>query len=361
MKASVLFLLPYPLHRAPSQRFRVEAFFEVLKESGVSYRSHQFLDDKAWQVLYKQGSSFQKSWAVIKGFFSRLFVVFFTAPTYQHIFIHREAAPIGPPVFEWILAKIFRKKIIYDFDDAIWVPNVSENNRLAATVKCFWKIKYVCKWSYKVSAGNAFLADWARQFNSNVIILPTCVDMEKKYGRPKEVSSKKKTIIGWTGSHSTLKYLNLIYPVLKSLETEFIFDFLVICDSKPSFLLDSLRFIKWKEETEIEDLLKIDIGIMPLVEDSWSNGKCGFKLIQYLALGIPSVASPVGVNKEIIEPGVNGFLCDKEQDWLKAFRILLTDSNLRERMGNKGLEKMKSTYSLQVHTPVFLALFKSKS
>ena len=356
MHPSVLFLLPYPLHRAPSQRFRVEAYFTLLRNHNIEFTTHEFLNDRAWQVLYKKGSSVQKALAVIKGYLKRLWAVLFMASKFEYIFIHREAAPLGPPLFEWLLAKVFRKKIIYDFDDAIWIPAVSENNKVARFVKYFSKIGTICKWSYKISAGNNFLANWASQYNGNIVINPTCVDMQTRYNKLQQ-QGDGKVVIGWTGSHSTLKYLDEVYPVIKGLEKVYNIEFLVICDKPPSFNLDCLRFIPWKEKTEIEDLLQIHIGIMPLLPDAWSEGKCGFKLIQYLALGIPAVASPVGVNNQIIEEGKNGFLCSNHQEWQHALATLIKDASLRQQYGNSGKEKMLNRYSLTSNETNFINLF----
>lgn len=356
MKTKILFLLPYPLYKAPSQRFRVEAFFPLLEEKKVAYETDEFLDEVAWNVLYQEGSFVQKGVAVVKGFLKRFYTVLFVAPKYDYVFIHREAAPLGPPVFEWILAKVFRKKIIYDFDDAIWIPSVTEANKFAGLVKCFSKTGTICKLSYKISAGNKYLANWSKQYNQQVVITPTSVDIVNRFNQLKNVSSDK-VVIGWTGSHSTLKYLDFIVPILQQLETEFSFEFLVICNQPPSFSLKSMRFIKWREETEIDDLLQIDIGVMPLYADAWSEGKCGFKLIQYLSLGIPAVASPVGVNKTIIEEGKNGFLCQSESEWHEALKMLMTNASLREQMGMEGKRKMEAEYSTQANAGVFLGLF----
>jgi glycosyltransferase involved in cell wall biosynthesis len=146
-------------------------------------------------------------------------------------------------------------------------------------------------------------------------------------------------------------------PVLQRLEKQYDFYFYVICNKEPSFQLHSLKYIGWKESTEIEDLEKINIGIMPLEADAWSEGKCGFKIIQYLALGIPAVASPVGVNKKIINEK-NGFVCASGEDWYKALSALLSNSLLREEMGKSGREKIVKEYSVQANADLFLALFK---
>ena len=270
--------------------------------------------------------------------------------------MHREASPIGPPVFEWILCKLLRKQVIYDFDDAIWIPAISEHNRLASSVKCFWKIKYICRWASQIAAGNDYLAGFARQYNHSVLKLPTCVDTTNRFNQV-QAHAQEKVVIGWTGSHSTLSYLDQVVSVLKKLEEQFDFEVLVICNQPPAFQLKHLTYLPWREATEIADLLRIHIGIMPLEADAWSEGKCGFKIIQYLSLGIPAVASPVGVNKVILEPGVNGYLCQNPQEWYDALSVLLNDAGLRSQMGTSGRRRIVAHYSIQSQTPAFLSLF----
>jgi glycosyltransferase involved in cell wall biosynthesis len=355
LESKILFLLPYPLHKAPSQRFRVECYFELLKQRGIGFDYQCFLDENAWNILYKKGAGLKKASTIVKGYFRRVKMLF-QCKGYQYIFIHREAAPLGPPLFEWVLAKLLKKKLIFDFDDATWIPNVSRSNQLARYVKCFWKVSFICKWSYKVSAGNAYLLRWALQHQPTVVLNPTCVDTVNRYNRTKEQELVPVTI-GWTGSHSTLRYLSLISGVLKELEEEYPIEILVICDQEPSFALRSLRFIPWREASEIDDLLRFSIGVMPLEQDAWSEGKCGFKLIQYLALGIPAVASPVGVNKEIIEKDVNGYLCSSAEEWKFSLRKLIEDQSLRSVMGEKGRAKVSQQYSVQGNTSNFLCLF----
>ncbi len=211
MNKRILFLLPYPLHRAPSQRFRVEAYFNLLRDHNISFTTREFLDDKAWEILYKKGSLIKKAIAVSKGYLKRIKLLFKTG-SYTHIFIHREAAPLGPPVFEWFLAKVLKKKIIYDFDDAIWIPNTSRENKFASWLKAFWKVKYICRWSYKITAGNEYLYNYARNYNPKVILLPTCVDMVHRFNKLKQHTTGQP-IIGWTGSHSTMHYLDELLPV----------------------------------------------------------------------------------------------------------------------------------------------------
>jgi glycosyltransferase involved in cell wall biosynthesis len=355
LNKKVLFLLPYPLHRAPSQRFRVEAYFYLLREHNISFTTREFLDDKAWQILYTKGSLIKKGIAVSKGYLRRIKLLFKTNG-YTHVFIHREAAPLGPPVFEWFLAKLLQKKIIYDFDDAIWIPNTSSENKFASWLKAFWKVKYICRWSYKITAGNEYLYNYARKYNPEVVLLPTCVDMVNRYNKIKEHKAGQ-TIIGWTGSHSTMHYLDEILPVLKKIISEYDVQLMIVSNRKPVFDLPNLKFIHWRESSEIDDLLKFDIGLMPLKADAWSEGKCGFKLIQYSALGIPCVSSPVGVNKEIVEENVTGFLCETEAGWYGAIKRLLLDPGLRKYMGTNGHQKMQRQFSIQANSGAFLDVF----
>lgn len=348
--------MPYPLHRAPSQRFRVEAYFHLLDQRNIEYDTDEFFDENGFNILYKKGSALRKVVAVGKGFFKRLAIVLFRAPGYDYVFIHREAAPLGPPVIEWILAKVLKKKIIYDFDDAIWIPNISGENKLVNWFKAFWKIKYLCKWASKVAAGNEYLCAYAKKYNNQVFLLPTCVDTERLHNKLKDQHTEK-IVIGWTGSHSTMKYLDEVVPVLTKLLSEFNFELVVISNKPPQFVLPNLRYIPWSEATEIDDLLQINIGLMPLARDNWSEGKCGFKLIQYLSLGIPAVASAVGVNNQIIEEGINGYLCNKEDCWYQALKKLTLDASLRQSMGLRGHEKIVNQFSVRTNAEAFLKLF----
>lgn len=352
---NIALLVQLPRKVSPGQRFRFEQYEHLLESNGYHLKTFSFFDENTRKILYKEGYKLQKFIGVVKGFLKR-FLFLFQSGRYNYILLQREAAPVGFPFFEWVLAKVLRKKIIHDFDDAIWIPSISANNRLALSLKAFWKVKHICRWSYKVSVGNKFLGKWASDYNSAIVYNPTCVDMENRYTILKNHDTKLVTI-GWTGSHSTLKYLDPIVPVLKKLEQEYRFSFLVICDREPEWKLDSLRFLPWNEKTEIQDLLEINIGIMPLEDDDWSEGKCGFKLIQYLALGIPAVASPVGVNKEIVEGGINGFLCRNESEWKESLQVLLTDASLRADMGAAGHQKMKEHFSVASNSANFLSLF----
>ncbi len=356
MAKRILFITPYPYNNAPSQRFRFEQYLEVLKEAGIEYELKPFLSKKAWGVVYKKGNFWRKSYYILKGIIKRM-VLLFSIGKYHYVFIHRESSPVGPPFFEWILSKLLKKKFIYDFDDAIWLPNYRQENKLWNHLKNYSKISKIIAYADKIVAGNDFLKRYAEQFNSNVVLIPTTIDTEKVHNilTNHEVEKVK---IGWTGSHTTIKYLDDMIPVLRELEKEREFEFIVISNQKPDFKLKSFRFVPWNIETEIKDLSQIQIGIMPLLDTNWARGKCGFKALQYMALGIPAVASPVGVNLKIIKNGENGFLCSNHQEWKEKLTRLLDDSELRKRMGEKGRAFIEANYSVQSQKKQFLDLFK---
>ncbi|MBC7391556.1 MAG: glycosyltransferase family 1 protein, partial [Opitutaceae bacterium] len=231
-----MFLAPYPFGRVASQRFRFEQYWDILEENyQVSF--HSFLSERSFNLLYTKGNLLKKAIGVLGGFWRR-FLLLFQVYKFDFVFIHREASPIGPPFFEWIIAKVFRKKIIYDFDDAIWLSNTSSENRMAALFKCHWKVKYICSWSHKVTCGNDFLSDFAKKFNPNSAYLPTTLDLKDIPIKPIFQKPENKTI-GWTGTHSTLKYLDRLLPILKKLQKQYSFNFLVIADKDPKLDLEN--------------------------------------------------------------------------------------------------------------------------
>jgi glycosyltransferase involved in cell wall biosynthesis len=356
MSKRIAFIAPYPFSQAPSQRFRFEQYIDALRDHGFEVNEYAFLDDKGWATLYKEGSTLTKAMAMLRSFFRR-FLLLFKLSGIDYVFIHREASMIGPPIFEWIIAKILRKKYIYDFDDAIWLPNYSETNAKFHKLKAYGKVKKIIKWADQVVVGNDHLKKYALQFNSNVQIIPTTIDL--KHTHTITTAHTNPVVIGWTGTHTTVKYLDQIVPVLQKLENDYTFEFRVISNQAPEFELKSLNFVPWNKSTEIEDLAKINIGIMPMEDSKWSRGKCGFKGLQYMALEIPAIMSPVGVNTEIVKDGENGFLCDTPNEWEQTLRKLIEDIPLRKEIGARGKQTVIERYSVAANTVNYLNLFKS--
>tara|TARA_B110000305_G_C19408458_1_gene624117 strand:+ start:778 stop:1857 length:1080 start_codon:yes stop_codon:yes gene_type:complete len=352
---SIIFIVPYPQGEAPSQRFRFEQYIPLLKANDFQIHFAPFLDSKTWSQLYKEGGVFKKISGIIKSFLRRVITIL-TIHRYDYVFIHREASHLGPPIFEFLIAKVFRKAYIYDFDDAIWLANYSESNAKYHRLKAYWKVKCCIKWAGQVTVGNSYLSKYAKKYNENVTIIPTTIDTVNYHNINTDYD--QGIIIGWTGTHTTMRFLDFIVPVIKRLELRYDFEFRVISNEKPEYDLKSLNFIKWNSDSEIHDLNQISIGVMPLENDIWSEGKCGFKCLQYMALGIPSVVSPVGVNKKIVKQNINGFFADGHDEWERTLEKLIQDKKERMRIGAAGKETIKREYSVLAHKDGYLNLFK---
>lgn len=355
----ILFLIPYPQQEAPSQRFRFEQYFELLAKNGHSFEVQSFLSGKNWKVFYSKGEAIQKCMILITGFIKRIRILF-TLRKFDFIFIHREVAPIGPPVFEWAIARIFQKKIIYDFDDSIWLTDKTNESWLEKLLRWRNKVGLICRWSYKVSCGNPYLCAYARGFNKNVMLNPTTIDVYNLHNREITPFDRQDTniIIGWTGSHSTLKYLKLLEHVLLQLETTYSnVRILIIADQKPNLNLNRVDFLPWNKDSEAIDLQRIDIGIMPLPDDEWAKGKCGFKALQYMAMEIPCVVSAVGVNTSIVDHGVSGYCATSDSEWVEYLSTLINDPVARKMMGVAGKKKVEDHYSVKSNTENFNKLF----
>ena len=347
-------MVPSPRGISPGQRFRFEHFLPLLEREGIKYKISPFLSIRGRKSLYSEGHFFRKILAMAGGFKRRV-ADLFTLSKYDYVYIHRWATTAGPPVFEWMIIKLFRKKVIYDFDDAIWVKASAYNKKFLA-VKFLGKINKICKWAYVVTVGNKFLMEFAEKHNKNVVLFPTVVNTDTVHGNVQYQDTPYPSV-GWTGSFSTLVYLNQVVPVLQKLQEKINFTFFVIADKDPRLPLKNYKFIPWNKETETEDLLHFHIGLMPLTDDELTKGKCGFKAIQYMALGIPALVSPVGVNTEIVDDGINGYVCHSEKEWEDRIMLLLKDNALRTQLGVVARKKIVEQYSVKSDEKLFLDIF----
>jgi glycosyltransferase involved in cell wall biosynthesis len=355
----ILFLVPYPLKQAPSQRFRFEQYFSALAQAKHEVRVQSFLSEKNWRTFYADGNHAQKITGLMEGFVKRAYSLL-TLRRYDFVFIHREVAPLGPPIFEWMIATVWRKKIIYDFDDAIWTTDRRDEPALIKLLKWRKKTAAICRWAYTISAGNAYLYTYAARYNPHVVLNPTTLDTD--LNRSEVAKKNDELVVGWTGSHSTLKYLKDVEPVLQAIEQQYAkVRFRIIADRNPELKLTRLDFVTWNRTTEVKDLAAIDIGIMPLPNDEWANGKCGFKALQYMALQIPAVASPVGVNTQIIKHEKNGLLASSYGEWRSALSQLIDNEPLRKTLGSEARKTVETAYSVAANTKNFLSLFSIHS
>ncbi len=246
------------------------------------------------------------------------------ARRYDLVVVHRESLPIGPAWFERALRGM-GVPYAFDFDDAIYLPAASDANRRLAWLKGAVKTGRVIRDASLVLAGNEYLADWAHRHTTRVMVIPTTIDTEAY--RPVARPTETPLCVGWSGSPTTIVHLRLLERVLRELQQERGIRIRVIGDASYRLEGAAVEALAWDPTNEVSDLSRIDIGVMPLPDDDWSRGKCGLKALQYMALGIPTVLSPVGVNREIAEGGA-AVLASSDDEWREALRALIDDDAL---------------------------------
>lgn len=353
MKKKILFSVVHRRDRSPSQRFRFEQYLDILNDNSFEVEFLFLLNSKDDKVFYSKGNYFKKLIIVLKSAIKLLRAIL---KRYDIVFVQRESFFLGTVIFE----KIFSKKalLVYDFDDSIWLSNVSEANKKLAFLKNADKTKEIISFSNMVFAGNKYLAQYARQFNANVKIVPTTIDTEeyKRISQPQ----REGVCIGWSGSITTIQHFEYAIPALKTIKAKYkdLVYFKVIGDANYKNEELGINGLAWVKDTEIEDLSEIEIGIMPLPNDEWSKGKCGLKGLQYMALGIATLMSPVGVNSEIIKHGENGFLPKTEDEWVSQISLLIENKNLRESVAQAGRKTVVEKYSVMAWKHSYIKFLK---
>lgn len=352
----VLAIVPSFYDTSPGQRFRLEQWEKILNQQGIEITYSPFETVELKKVLYQNGHLASKVRAVVKNMTRRRNDLD-SVRDFDLVYVFREAALLGPPWFERRIARS-GVPMVFDFDDAIFVAYRSPSNGYLSYLKFPQKTGEICRLSTHVMAGNQYLADYAGQFNENVTIVPTTIDTEKYRVNvcPENPETPK---IGWSGSHSTVQHLDTIRTALRELAKDEKFRFRVI--GTPNYELDGVdvEAISWRSATEIGDLGSIDIGIMPLPNDKWSLGKCGLKALQYMALGVPTICSPVGVNSTIIQDGENGFIADSDAEWIEKLKMLLHSPELRQKLGAAGRKTVENEYSAITQAPRVAEIFES--
>ncbi len=352
----VLAVVPSTYDTSPGQRFRIEQWEPILREGGVEITYAPFETPELRSVLYQGGQVLKKVSAVTRNMMLRR-TEFAKLDGYDLVYIFREAAILGPPWFE---RKIARSGVpyIFDFDDAVFVSYKSPSNGYLSYLKFPGKTAEICRLATHIMAGNQYLADYAGTYNDNVTIVPTTIDTDKyKFIEP--AKGPETMTIGWSGSFSTVQHLDTIRDALRELAKDERFRLRVIGTAAYDLPGVDVEAIPWRSETEIEDLAKIEIGLMPLPDENWSRGKCGLKGLQYMALGIPAICSPVGVNSTIISDGENGFLASSQTEWVEKIRLLLNSPKLRRKIGRAGRDTVEQDYSTKVIAPKVLEIFRS--
>lgn len=351
----VLAIVPSLYDTSPGQRYRIEQWEPLLREHGVEITFEPFESKELHSLLYKPGMITRKM-SLVGGRLRHRLRTLRSVKQYDIVYIFREAALLGPPLFEWLIRRT-GVPIVFDFDDAVFVSYRSPSNGYLSYLKFAGKTKSICRFASHVMAGNPYLADYARRVNDRVTIVPTTIDTDKYSVRTEKIQDLP--VIGWTGSYSTVQHLDTLRSALQKLSATDSFRLRVI--GTPTYELQGVEVeaMPWRADTELEDLCAVDIGVMPLPDDAWSKGKCGLKALQFMALGIPTVCSPVGVNTDIIQEDENGLLAASEDEWVEKLSRLLRSKQLRQRLGKAGRETVERQYSAKTQAPRVVQLLES--
>ena len=350
MKNRILALTKYGRMGA-SSRLRTYQYVPYWEENGFAVSVKPLFSNDYLEKKYNGSFFYGKA---IKGYLRRYFSLLDTSD-YTLVWIEKELFPMVPFLFEKLLFQR-TQPVVVDYDDAIfhnydlhpnpWIRNVMGD-----------KIDRLMAAADAVTAGNPYLKKRAQDAGAKrVLELPTVIDLNR-YIQSKS-AGRKQIVIGWIGSPTTAKYLDWVRPVLRDLQKKYDVAFRVV--GAPDLNLEGVdvQKFKWREDTEVDLISDFDIGIMPLDDTPWARGKCGYKLIQYMGCAKAVVASPVGVNSDIVEHGESGYLAESREDWYHSLEKLIKNPTMRENMGNKGYRIVKNSYQLEVTAPRLVQLFR---
>ena len=342
----ILFVCPFPEGVQAGQRLKYEIQFSNLRKDNFLINVESFININTWTYIYKKGYFLKKLFNLIIGYFKR-FLLINKLPAYDIVYVFMWVTPYGNNLFEKYYCK-FSKYLVYDIEDNILIKKINQINTLSSRFKHKSKYIYLIKNADKIITSAPALSEICNKINNkqNSFYIPPSIDF-KRYKVKNNYKIKKLLTIGWTGTFSSRQYLEKMLPIFKKLSKITNFKIIIISDFDISFKNLNNKSIKWTKENEIKDLQEIDIGIYPLPrDDEWVLGKSGLKSIQYMALGIPTVATNVGNVKKIIKHKYNGFLVNNQKEWIESLVKLLKSENLRKKIGTRARKTIIQNYSM---------------
>jgi len=353
MSAKRIFILPRYTEKGPSSRVRFYQYIHYLIEAGFECDVQPFFDDGYIESLFQNKP--HNFINILLAYIKRI-IISLKSNQYSIIWMQYELLPWMP----FWLEKIFLRnsiKLVIDYDDAVF-NRYSKHRSLLVKRLLGKKIDQLMHLADLVITGNEYLAAHAQQAGAKKVeIIPSAVDTNRYQVRAEVKNKEKERRVGWIGSPTTVKYLLSIENVIKTITNDQTNLIIIGADLPSVFEGYSVESWPWSLETEVELIQKLDIGIMPLVDDTFERGKCGYKLIQYMACGLPVIASPVGINQKIIKHGENGFLASNEEEWIETIILLKENLKLRNEMGLKGRKMVEKKYALKVTAPRIINIF----
>ncbi len=351
----VLTLVPSQKGYSPGQRGSIELWEKILAPAGIELVYAPFETEKLQKILHTSGNNLAKVSEMFKSYVNRLKLLK-DLDDYDAVFVYREAALLGPAFLEKRIAR--KKPIIYQLDDPLYMPYRSPSNGYLSYLKFFGKIKEIIRISKVVIANSSHIRDYSLQFNKNVRQIPSIVDTNQ-FVYKAFPAHPERVCIGWSGSPTTLKNIKLVEKPLQEISKRDFCDIHFIGGT--DFDLENVKYTAqvWNGASEVEDLRRIQVGLVPLPEFSWNKHKFIMKTAQYMALGIVPVGTPSASNPEVIRHGENGFLAANDGEWTEFLTTLVKDDKLRNEMSARAAEDARAKYSLEANAPKIIEAFRA--
>lgn len=359
MSKRLLCLSTYPAEDA-SIRQRFLTYAPIIREAGWEIRFHSIISERLFKIKNRTGIwiRLEQISRMLGGLAARLCVLAHCGH-YDRIWVHREAFPILTPMAEAWLQRCCPGRVVLDFDDALYAPPPGGRDWRSALRHPGSFAEVVSKDANQVLAGSPILVEWAIGQGAAAHFIPTCIDTDLI--RPSAQRSAQRVTIGWVGSWSTTPYLELVLEALCVIAQKREVRFLFVGSSNLEAIVQSLPRAEWRlwsESTEYDDLAEFDIGIMPVPDNDWNRGKCAYKLIQYTSLGIPFVASPVGMNSTFIQMSGGGQGCESSDEWIRVLDALVSNPTLRAQLGARGRQYAVANFDWRLYAPRILSILE---
>jgi glycosyltransferase involved in cell wall biosynthesis len=354
----VLALVPNQYGQTPGQRSSIELWERVLTPAGIHIHYAPFETKRLQEVLYQSGHYATKVGEMLRAYVQRIKLLR-DLDRFDAVFVYREAALLGPAFLEKMVVRR-GKPIIYQLDDPLYVPYRSPSNGYLSYLKFFSKVSEICRLATVVIANSTPIREYVENYNKNVWQIPSIIDTSRYVFRPELLGNgNDRVCVGWSGSPTTVNNIKLIASSLQRLSKRVAHRVHLIGGTK--FDLPGVDYTaqKWSADTEVEDLRKMQVGMVPLPVNEWNKRKFNMKTAQYMALGIPPVATPLGSNSQVIDHGVTGFLADSEDQWVEYLELLIEDRDLRSSMSHRAAGIASSKYSLEANKEKIIQAFQN--
>ena len=354
-KRKILVICPFPQGVAAAQRLKYEQYFDHWRDNGYEVVVSSFMDMTMWKVVYTKGNYTQKILGTLKGYVRRLLNIFFLTRV-DVVYVHMWVTPFGTSFFERIF-RMLARRLIFDIEDNVLMEKANEINPLAKILKGHGKTTYMIKAADHVITSSPFLNDYCLEINKKkaCTYISSSVDTNR-FVPVNSYSNSEIITIGWTGTFSSKVYLDLLRNVFLELKKRCDFRLRIIGNFQYDLPGFNLEVIQWTKANEVRDLQGIDIGVYPLPQDDWVLGKSGLKAIQYMAFGLPAVATSVGTTPKIINHKENGWLVKTENEWVDALETLIKNPELRRKIGEAARKTVLENYSTDVIKSTYLLI-----